>query len=701
MADADQARALLTEVARDLAQGALAEARERLASVDASALPDALQAVWSCRAAEAALLAGSLDEAQSHAEDAQRLAQAGRSAVSEVTAGALLALTLLRRADTPGLEKASGVLASLEAFRGKVAGEALARLEQAHALVALRQGRLDDARFACFAGIDAASTTGDRWREAQLHDILSSVHVRLGDLHLAVTQIERAIALKREGNDRVGLAISLGNRGRLHMRLGRNNEALRDFRESLALAEEAGDQLGQVVAQDMCGMALMKLGRWGESRAALRTAAHAVPRPGHERHLGLCLKDRAVLEETCGKWRRARRWALCSRRAFQAAGVVDGAGYAAHMIARIAHKMDAADTLDWSRRAVDELADGPRPDLFCESLILHARILEEAGQPAEAAAALTRARDVAATRGLSELLRELRQTSAASDGKTLLIRDETGLGTTERELLLREELEKGGQGRAWRALDVATQRTVVVKERELSAEADKRERELGWWHSELAAAASVDHPNVVRIHGMHRQEGRIHLVMEYLDGGALLDRLAVAPPDVPTAVRWIRLLAEGLAAIHEAGILHRDPSLKNIVFRSNDPVWIDLGLALLPRADRAGAPVGTLGFIPPEVLGEQGFSEASDVYGLAAVSVAILTGEGPYFWPERSNATEILLRVARDRQAHDEMVGSEVPWPTGLPVEVRSLLTRALSYDAADRPSARALAAAARESGAP
>ena len=113
--------------------------------------------------------------------------------------------------------------------------------------------------------------------------------------------------------------------------------------------------------------------------------------------------------------------------------------------------------------------------------------------------------------------------------------------------------------------------------------------------------ATVSHPALAEIHGIESWRGRPLLVVEFLSGGTLADKLRRGPVSAQRAVSVATLLAAGLAALHEAGYLHGDVKPSNIGFMpSGLPKLLDFGLARETNdADTQG---GTLRYLSPEVI---------------------------------------------------------------------------------------------------
>ncbi len=198
-------------------------------------------------------------------------------------------------------------------------------------------------------------------------------------------------------------------------------------------------------------------------------------------------------------------------------------------------------------------------------------------------------------------------------------------------------LGSGGMATVHRATDLRLGRAVAVKVLlpHLAQEGDLVER----FDREARALAAVDHPAVVAIHDVEPGDpttGREpFFVMELCDGGSLAERMAAAGPLPPDEVVLLATrIAEGLAALHARGIVHRDVKPHNILLSATGPKLADFGIARfdssLERALTAtGSALATLGYAAPEILAGAAATAASDVYGLGGVVYEALTGRRP------------------------------------------------------------------------
>ena len=243
---------------------------------------------------------------------------------------------------------------------------------------------------------------------------------------------------------------------------------------------------------------------------------------------------------------------------------------------------------------------------------------------------------------------------------------------------LTRRLGSGGMGTAYAALDMQLQRDVAVKT--LSGMSVARLMAL---RSEGWAMASVQHPALAQIYGIESWRGRPFLVVEFLAGGTLADRLRHGPIAPPHAVAITAALAEALAALHEARYLHRDIKPGNIAFTSDgSPKLLDFGLA--GAMDDAAMVGGTLHYASPEVLSGRPADEADDVWSLCVVLYEMVSGRHPF---AAAGVDEVTDRIFRQRM--------DVQVPPGAVAELRSAAAGlAASILTAERPSRPATARA-------
>jgi hypothetical protein len=202
---------------------------------------------------------------------------------------------------------------------------------------------------------------------------------------------------------------------------------------------------------------------------------------------------------------------------------------------------------------------------------------------------------------------------------------------------------------------------------------------------EAEVLTRLDHPNIVELIEVIEDGDDVTLVMAYLTGGTLSDRVSAHGPAPAHDVEHLAdQLGRALAEAHRAGVVHRDIKPANVLFDGDGvPHLADFGVAST-RDDTAGLTavgtvVGTPGFMAPEQARGEEAGQASDVFSLGATLLYAATGEGPY---GRGAADLLMVRAAQ---------GKVRPVPRELPAPLRRRLQAMLEPRAERRPSAAAL----------
>ena len=203
---------------------------------------------------------------------------------------------------------------------------------------------------------------------------------------------------------------------------------------------------------------------------------------------------------------------------------------------------------------------------------------------------------------------------------------------------LAKRLGAGGMGVVYRARDERLGRDVALKllPPALHADPDARRRLT----QEARAAAALDHPNVASVYDVgEADDGRVFLVMGFYDGDTLADEIARGPLDADRAQALGRQIADGLAAIHRAGIVHRDIKPANVIVLPGAAPGggpcakiLDFGIAKTDGAQltREGQSVGTELYMSPEQILGDPVDARADVWGLGAVLYEMLAGRSPF-----------------------------------------------------------------------
>ena len=199
---------------------------------------------------------------------------------------------------------------------------------------------------------------------------------------------------------------------------------------------------------------------------------------------------------------------------------------------------------------------------------------------------------------------------------------------------IRRVLGKGATGVVLEADDRVSRSLVALKVFKPEIASDDRWQEIVG--SELRHARQIMHPNVCRVFDAGEADGYRFLSMEYASGGSLRQRLKSAPADRPfeEKIADARAVVQGLAAIHAAGLIHRDVKPDNVlIMEDGRPVLTDFGLAVAPGqatfvSGYSGA-VGTPSYMAPEVAMGGDASPASDVFSLGVILHEIFFGRRP------------------------------------------------------------------------
>jgi serine/threonine-protein kinase len=228
---------------------------------------------------------------------------------------------------------------------------------------------------------------------------------------------------------------------------------------------------------------------------------------------------------------------------------------------------------------------------------------------------------------------------------------------------IEDELGHGGMGKVYRAYDEHLERWVAIKLVRTGTEsATSQER----FRREARTAAGLDHPSIVRIHHVLQWEDQDCIVMEYVEGRTLTALLRDGPPDLVYVLGLAHEIADGLAAAHGQGVVHRDLKAENVMVTSAGRAKIlDFGLAkqLQPKPDEVslsadGRIVGTYHAMSPEQAQGEKVDHRSDLFSLGTLLYQLTTHQFPF---HGANATETLAQVCLRRQTPARQLNPEVP----------------------------------------
>ena len=212
---------------------------------------------------------------------------------------------------------------------------------------------------------------------------------------------------------------------------------------------------------------------------------------------------------------------------------------------------------------------------------------------------------------------------------------------------IEREVGRGGMGAVWLATDERLGRPVAIKQ--VGHLPGESVPDLARAMREARSSAALNHRNVVSVYDAIEEGDHIWLVMEYVPGSTLSQIVAANGPMEPERAAWIGAqVADGLAAAHELGTVHRDVKPGNVLIADDDSAKIsDFGIARTlgeEKLTQSGLMTGTPAYFSPELARGADASPASDVWALGATLYAAVEGASPY--PDQSNALALLASIA-------------------------------------------------------
>jgi serine/threonine protein kinase len=238
------------------------------------------------------------------------------------------------------------------------------------------------------------------------------------------------------------------------------------------------------------------------------------------------------------------------------------------------------------------------------------------------------------------------------------------VGKTAGDFELLEEVGRGGMGIVYKARQKSLHRIVALKT--LLAQHFLNPTVLSRFLTEARTAASLAHPNIVKIYQVGECDAGHYFVMEYIDGQSLDILIQERTVPISWAVSLMVTVTEAVHFAHTQGVIHRDLKPSNIMIdRLRRPVVMDFGLAKFlgqpSSITHHGTVMGTPAYIPPEQAGEDAalVGPASDVYSLGGILYTLLTGRPPFL--ESSSLKTVLKVIGPEPPARVRSFRSDVP----------------------------------------
>lgn len=250
-------------------------------------------------------------------------------------------------------------------------------------------------------------------------------------------------------------------------------------------------------------------------------------------------------------------------------------------------------------------------------------------------------------------------------------------------------LGAGGMGEVYRATQSSLGRQVAIKV--LASGSTSDPERLRRFELEARAASALNHPNIVSIYDVGRENTTAYIVMEFVDGRTLRGLLDAGPLGIKKSLQIVAQLADGLAKAHGAGIVHRDLKPENVMVTRDGFVKIlDFGLAkLMPAiesssqtmtaavaATQPGIVMGTAGYMSPEQARGAEIDYRSDVFSFGSILYEMVTGEQPF---RGASTAQTLTAIIEDDPQPLAEANPKAPTP------LRWVIERCLSKDPDER----------------
>jgi len=220
---------------------------------------------------------------------------------------------------------------------------------------------------------------------------------------------------------------------------------------------------------------------------------------------------------------------------------------------------------------------------------------------------------------------------------------------------IEQRIGEGGMGVVYKALDTRLDRPVALKF--LSQEYSREPHALERFRLEARAASALNHPQICTIYDIGEHEGQPFIVMEYLDGQSLKERIPTRPLTTEEVIEISIQISGALEAAHARGIVHRDIKPANIFLTKSGQVKIlDFGLAKLSKKDTAmdasttigsntvaGTAVGTVAYMSPEQARAEEVDSRSDLFSLGVVLYEMATSQQAFSGPSVAMVYDSIL----------------------------------------------------------
>lgn len=561
-------------------------------------------------------------------------------------------------------------------------------------LLAFRRGERDEARRLLLRAVKGARAVGSLREEALALDSLSDYYRHCGEAGRSEAYLFKALELKRRLKDEYGQAVTLGLLGRLCLEFERYPKAQHYFEENLSLSREIGDSGRVARAMRYLGRSMVGQGKLDQADKRLKMGLMFAKRLAGGAVEADILKELAEVARRSGRMVEARKRLDNASQNYVKAKLPKGAAITDCMRAYIHFEEgDPRSAYTILKTATKTLKRHGEPTDLVPALGLMAQVQREVGERESAIEILKEASKVAREhhlfRELESMQRERyrleqsRPDQGGDDSSVRFFREFClyGMRGTVKEYKVLREIGAGTAGVVYEALDETLSRSVAIKM--LKPELSRDSEQVARFRRELEAVGLVDHPAVMRIYAAGRNDDYFFYVTDFLPGPTLADVIDDGLRPYAELKPWLTRIAEAVAAVHHAEVVHRDLKPNNILLdRSREPVVVDFGISAkrgrVPAAEQ-GAVMGTFLYMPLEAMQQNATPTYEwDVFSLGVTFYELLSGRMPF--PAKS-FPELVQKLEAGKVA--PLRCADKP-----PTALRTLITDMLAKDPTERPTA-------------
>ncbi len=526
---------------------------------------------------------------------------------------------------------------------GKAPVEAGIRYLLARGIVLNRTGLPGSARIELQRARDMAETAGAAGLKSKISREIARVHVWRGETTSGALELLRSLVEADATGDRVDIAASFAEYGRLNLETGRYEAALRVFDRLLDPTSGLTPHLSR---RELSRIplnrreAMVGLGDYEDCLDGIDATIAATPAELHRDNYVLRLiRARSLAasgpaEAAAAALAEARRWMSDDPLSFEATEMQLVEGF-------LKRKSDPEGAVTAFQNALERFIDDDLPRHEFDARILLAVTLAGLGRRDDAERCVIEALQRAEARQLPAMADAVRGAALGfwQDEMIAELAPEDRIGARAGEaarFLVLASLGGGGFGTVQRAIDLATGAEVAMKKLKRRADAtpELASLALNTIRNELQAAARFSSQFVARTRYLHiSEDGEVTLVQDYVDGPTLRAALDEGGVDFGRRLAIAATVARTVAKLHAGGIAHRDLKPDNIILRNRrQPVLIDLGLAKLSGVVDMARGLATGRYAPPEQ--REGRSEdrwlgREDVYALGKMLAEMTEAERP------------------------------------------------------------------------